>query len=117
MAWFHLLLALLTLVVAGVVPPVVASEGMAASIDVVSNADNNEPSVGAVVAPESELDAFEADLDDDDIDGDRHLGLAHADHSVPLRTPHVPARASRLEPKPDPSRFAIGHGFARGPPA
>lgn len=70
--------------------------------------------------PVDDLGSLEASLDDDDdVDGrDAHCGRTDAavvafDHAWFL--PNA-GRAFRSESSIDPSRFAIGCGFARGPP-
>lgn len=66
---------------------------------------------------DTSLDALEADIDDDDVDGD-HRFASIPWHAIPVPDAPPPAtqRSTRLEPQGDPSWFAIGHGFARGPP-
>jgi hypothetical protein len=70
--------------------------------------------------PLDDLGSLEASLDDDDdVDGrDAHCGRADTavvafDHA--WFSPNA-GRAFRSESSIDPSRFAIGCGFARGPP-
>lgn len=73
---------------------------------------------------EEARDAVESDIDDDDIDdddtddGDAGSDVA-VDPSVALRglaAPRNPARALRADPQHEPSRFEISRGFSRGPP-
>lgn len=123
------LVAIVTLVAAGLLGPGTSESSVGVAVDGVSAVSSRWASppapVGAPAFKESapseglEQYALEADLDDDDIDGDRELAaVGHdIDAATGMRSPLASRLASRAEPRPDPSRFAIGHGFARGPPA
>lgn len=82
------------------------------------------PQAVASLAGDGDPDAFEEALDDDGIDDDdvegRHGGHVSLEAAVAIAfassCPRKPALTSRTEAQRDPSRFAIGHGFARGPP-
>ncbi|MBX3199794.1 MAG: hypothetical protein KF894_16785 [Labilithrix sp.] len=70
-----------------------------------------------LLAELSEAESDVDDLDDDDVGDDRAAALDLAEHSAAeLRVPGPP-RSPERTPESDPSRLALGRGFARGPPA
>lgn len=69
----------------------------------------------------AELSEGESDVDDldddDDVGDDRAAALDLAEHSAAALRVAGPPRSPERAPESDPSRLALGRGFARGPPA
>lgn len=125
---FHLLaFAILTIVCAGVMSSGRSIATLVASIDVVVSDGANAARWGSAQAsprewcdcaahPVDDLQAMESDIDD----GDDSLCAAADEAAVAasrLAFPRTPGRSLRSEAQIDTSRFAIGTGLPRGPPA
>lgn len=122
----HILaLAVVTLVCAGITSPARSIANPAAPIDVAASDGSNAARAGLARQPAHlwhgarrvfDVKVAEAEIEDDD----RHpLSDTSEDPAVPVRGsfPRNTGRASRSAPQSDTSRFAIGTGLPRGPPA
>jgi len=119
-----LVLAIVTLLCAGLASPGPRVASMASLLEVAASdrAATSSHQWRDGGAPRS-LDghALEAELDDDDFDGDTDppsdLAEARARASVGVLAPREPGQACRDEHRIDRSRFASGSGRPREPPA
>lgn len=121
-----LVLAIVTVVCAGVTSPARAIASLAPSIEVAAHDSADAERRGMapeppqqrrhdIARPVVDLDAVEADIDDD---GDPLPDVAD-DRPAAFRgvcLPRRPGRPLRVEPQVDTSRLAFGRGLPRGPP-